>query len=86
MTLPKWMKANLSNPALAADALRQAADAANGCRKTAASLNAAGRNHHDDPGWQAQVRAAHVLADVAERYGFDGQDVMDEAARRRAAA
>lgn len=85
MTLPKWMKANQSNPVLAADALRQAADAANDCRKIAANLHAAGRNHHDDPGWQAQVRAAHKLADVAGRYGFDGQDVMDEAARLRGA-
>ncbi|CAL9368451.1 hypothetical protein [Streptomyces sp. enrichment culture] len=85
MPLPKWMTTNLSNPTLAADALRKAADAANACRATAAKLNAAGRDHTSDSGWQTQVRASHELADAARRFGFSDQDVMNEAAHRRVA-
>lgn len=85
MSVPGWLKSQLEDRARTAEALAAAADQANTCRAIAADLHAEGRDHHGDPAHTEAVVESHRLVGIAEAHGFDGQDVMDEAARRRGA-
>ncbi|MGW2048595.1 hypothetical protein ACWCPF_25940 [Streptomyces sp. NPDC001858] len=83
MSKPSWLPSQLADRARTADNLAAAADQMNRCRSIAAGLNADGKNHHDDPIWQAAVRESHRLAAIAEADGTDIHDIGAEAARRR---
>jgi hypothetical protein len=83
MPQPAWLQSQLADRARSADALGAAADQANACRAIADGLHAQGRDHHGDLTHTAAVVESHRLAGIAEAHGFGGQDVMDEAARRR---
>jgi hypothetical protein len=83
MSKPSWLPSQLADRASAADALGAAADQSNLCRSIADGLHAQGRDHYGDPTHTAAVVESHRLGEIAEAHGFNGQDVMDEAARRR---
>jgi hypothetical protein len=83
MSKPAWLQSQIDDRARSAAVLGAAADQMNVCLRIAASLHAVGKSHHEDPFWQAAVRESHRLDAAAEVEGFNGQDVMDEAARRR---
>lgn len=83
MSKPAWLKSQLVDRARAADVLGRAADQSNKCRAIADALHARGCDHFGDPTWEAAVVESRRLDGIAEADGFNGQDVMDEAARRR---
>jgi hypothetical protein len=83
MSKPSWLPSQLDDRARTADALGAAADQMNTCRSIADSLHAEGKEHHDDPSWQAAVAESHRLRDEAEAHGIDVHDIGAEAARRR---
>jgi hypothetical protein len=83
MALPAWLPSQQA--ARAANVLAAAADQFNLCRTIAATLHAQGREHHNDPTWQAAAAESSRLNNRAESVGFDEHAVAAEADRRRSA-